>query len=95
MLQQVADRAPEGAGRGGRDRQRGLSALQLIGHQRLHQPGPVPDVMDEGGQAHASRPCQLSTSPVEGQISRLRMVKRSMYGRAGFAPLRQRVLNAA
>ncbi|MBO0904046.1 ISL3 family transposase [Jiella sonneratiae] len=33
-----------------------------------------------------------TTSPVEGQISRLKMVKRTMYGRAGFDLLRQRVL---
>jgi transposase len=36
-----------------------------------------------------------STSPAEGQINRLKMLKRSMYGRAGFTLLRQRVLNAA
>jgi transposase len=34
-----------------------------------------------------------STSPVEGQISRLKMIKRQMYGRAGFDLLRQRVLH--
>jgi len=36
-----------------------------------------------------------STSPVEGQINRLKMIKRQMFGRAGFKLLRQRVLNAA
>jgi transposase len=36
-----------------------------------------------------------STSPVEGQINRLKMLKRTMYGRAGFELLRQRVLQAA
>ena len=36
-----------------------------------------------------------TTSPVEGQISRLKMLKRTMYGRAGFPLLRQRVLHAA
>lgn len=36
-----------------------------------------------------------STSPVEGQINRLKMIKRTMYGRAGFALLRARVLHAA
>jgi transposase len=36
-----------------------------------------------------------STSPVEGQITRLKAIKRSMYGRAGFHLLRQRVLLAA
>ena len=34
-----------------------------------------------------------TTSPVEGQINRLKMLKRTMYGRAGFELLRARVLN--
>ena len=36
-----------------------------------------------------------TTSPVEGQISRIKMLKRTMYGRAGFKLLRCRVLHAA
>jgi transposase len=36
-----------------------------------------------------------TTSPVEGQISRLKMLKRTMYGRVGFELLRARVLHAA
>ena len=36
-----------------------------------------------------------TTSPAEGQISRLKMLKRTMYGRAGFPLLRARVLHAA
>jgi len=36
-----------------------------------------------------------TTSPVEGQINRLKMLKRTMYGRAGFQLLRKRVLSAA
>ena len=36
-----------------------------------------------------------STGPVEGQISRLKTIKRAMYGRAGFELLRQRILQAA
>jgi transposase len=36
-----------------------------------------------------------STSPVEGQISRLKAIKRPMYGRASFELLRHRVLAAA
>nr|WP_282572105.1 transposase [Roseomonas acroporae] len=36
-----------------------------------------------------------STSPVEGHINRLKTIKRSMYGRAGFGLLRSRVLQAA
>jgi transposase len=35
-----------------------------------------------------------TTSPAEGQISRLKLLKRSMYGRAGFKLLRARVLHA-
>jgi transposase len=33
-----------------------------------------------------------STGPVEGQVNRLKLIKRSMYGRGGFALLRRRVL---
>jgi len=36
-----------------------------------------------------------TTSPVEGQVNRLKMLKRTMYGRAGFKLLRARVLHAA
>jgi transposase len=34
-----------------------------------------------------------SNGPVEGRIGRLKLIKRSMYGRAGFALLKARVLN--
>jgi hypothetical protein len=36
-----------------------------------------------------------TTSPVEGHVNRIKMLKRAMYGRAGFHLLRQRVLLAA
>jgi transposase len=36
-----------------------------------------------------------SNGPVEGHVNRLKRIKRRMYGRAGFAPLRARVLGAA
>jgi transposase len=36
-----------------------------------------------------------TTSPAEGQINRIKTIKRSMYGRAGFQLLRARVLKAA
>ena len=42
----------------------------------------------------ASLELPWTTSPVEGQISRLKMLKRTMYGRAGFDLLRARVLHA-
>jgi transposase len=35
-----------------------------------------------------------TTSPAEGQINRPRMLKRTMYGRAGFPLLHTRVLHA-
>lgn len=36
-----------------------------------------------------------SNGPVEGHVNRLKMIKRQMYGRAGFDLLRERVLHAA
>jgi transposase len=38
---------------------------------------------------------EFSNGPVEGQITKLKLVKRSMYGRGSFPLLRQRVLKAA
>jgi len=40
-------------------------------------------------------PWPWSNGPVEGQVNRLKLIKRSMYGRAKFDLLRQRVLYAA
>ena len=36
-----------------------------------------------------------TTSPAEGQVNRIKLIKRSMYGRAGFDLLRARVMHAA
>lgn len=47
------------------------------------------------GAIQAALDLPWTTSPVEGQISRLKMLKRTMYGRAGFQLLRARVLHAA
>jgi transposase len=41
---------------------------------------------------HAGVELEWSTGPVEGTINRLKMVKRTMYGRAGFDLLQRRVL---
>jgi transposase len=41
------------------------------------------------------KPCVGSNGPVEGQINRLKLIKRSGYGRMQLALLRQRVLYAA
>jgi transposase len=44
---------------------------------------------------HAALTMPWSTGPVEGQINRLKVIKRTMYGRASFELLRRRVLAAA
>ena len=38
---------------------------------------------------------QVNNGMVEGQVTKLKLIKRSMYGRAGFALLRKRVLHAS
>lgn len=43
----------------------------------------------------ASLDLPWTTSPVEGRINRLKMLKRTMYGRVGFELFRARVLHAA
>jgi hypothetical protein len=40
------------------------------------------------------RAARWSNGQVEGQVNRLKLLRRSMYGRAGFALLRRRVLAA-
>jgi transposase len=47
------------------------------------------------GAVQAALDLPWTTSPVEGQINRIKLLKRTMYGRAGFELLRQRVLYAA
>ena len=46
------------------------------------------------GAVQAALELPWTTSPAEGQINRLKMLKRTMYGRAGFRLLRARVLHA-
>lgn len=46
------------------------------------------------GAVRAALGLPWTTSPAEGQINRLKMLKRTMYGRAGFGLLRARVLDA-
>jgi len=49
----------------------------------------------DSGAIQAALDLPWTTSPAEGQINRLKMLKRTMYGRAGFDLLRARVLHAA
>jgi transposase len=43
----------------------------------------------------ATLSCERSNGQTEGQINRLKMIKRQMYGRANFDLLRARVLHTA
>jgi transposase len=52
------------------------------------------DVRQVAAEALAEQTTQHSTGPVEGNINRLKLIKRSGYGRAGFDLLRLRVLAA-
>lgn len=49
----------------------------------------------EEAAVHAAVTGPWSNGAVEGHVNRLKTIKRQMYGRAGFALLRARVLNAA
>ena len=56
-----------------------------------------PDRLDswlERVRAKAGLTLAWSNGPVEGQINRLKMLKRQMYGRAGIGLLKQRILNS-
>jgi transposase len=57
--------------------------------------GFVVNLRRDLGAVQAALDLPWTTSPAEGQISRLKMLKRTMYGRAGFNLLRARVLHAA
>jgi transposase len=49
----------------------------------------------DGAAVRAALTMPWSNGQAEGQITRLKLVKRSMYGRANFDLLRRRVLLAA
>jgi transposase len=54
----------------------------------------VANLRSDIGAVQAALDLPWTTSPAEGQINRLKMLKRTMYGRAGFGLLRARVLYA-
>ena len=65
------------------------------GSQVPHEFGIFADGLKRDFEAvKAALSLEWSNGQVEGQINRLKMIKRQMYGRAGFDLLRQRVLNA-
>jgi transposase len=47
----------------------------------------------DNGAVYAALSVEWSNGQVEGQVNRLKLIKRQMYGRAGFDLLRQRVLH--
>jgi transposase len=53
----------------------------------------VRKLRQDQGAVQAGLTLKWNNGPVEGHINRLKLIKRSMYGRAGFALLRQRVLD--
>ena len=55
----------------------------------------IPALERDAAAIEASLVTPWTTSPVEGQISRLKMIKRTMFGRAGFELLKARVLQPA
>lgn len=52
----------------------------------------VTNLRHDIGAVQAALDLPWTTSPAEGQINRLKMLKRTMYGRAGFNLLRARVM---
>jgi len=53
------------------------------------------DCKNEFSALRAALSCPLSNGPVEGHVTKLIFIKRSMYGRGSFELLRQRVLKVA
>ena len=54
----------------------------------------VASLNQEGAAVRAAVMLPWSTGSVEGHITKLKLIKRIMYGRAGFPLLRHRVLHA-
>ena len=57
--------------------------------------GFVTELRKDIAAVRAALDLPWTTRPAEGQIGRIKMLKRTMYGRAGFELLRARVLHAA
>lgn len=67
----------------------------LAAAERTQLAGFVTELRKDITAVEAALRLPWTTSPAEGQISRIKMIKRTMYGRAGFETLRARVLHAA
>lgn len=67
----------------------------LIAAEATPLAGFVAELRKDLPAVQAALETRWTTSPVEGQTSRLKMIKRTMYGRARFDLLRARVLRVA
>jgi transposase len=67
----------------------------LVAAEATRLTGFVAELRKDIGAVEAALTLPCTTSPTEGQIGRIKMIKRTMYGRAGFELLRARVLHAA
>lgn len=70
-----------------------LTQAEASGHAELS--GFASGIRRDRAAVEAALQYEWSNGPVEGQINRLKLLKRSMYGRAKFDLLRARVLYAA
>ena len=80
-------------------RQRDLEALDLWFQQARDSPLPelerfAAGLRRDGAAVRAALTLPYSNGQVEGQVNRLKLIKRMAYGRATFDLLRQRVLMA-
>jgi len=78
--------------RGGRDLEAWITAATASGIDALAR--FARGLREDLAAVTAGLTLPWSNGPVEGQITRLKLLKRQGYGRAGFTLLRQRVLQA-
>jgi transposase len=78
--------------RQGEDLEAWMAACQASGIPELRQ--FAKGLRREQPWVVAALTYQASNGPVEGHVNKLKLIKRTMYGRAGFPLLRQRVLHA-
>ncbi|HEY0418939.1 MAG TPA: ISL3 family transposase [Acetobacteraceae bacterium] len=78
-------------------RKRNAEALEavLTAAEATSLAGFVKELRKDLPAVQAALDLPWTTSPAEGQVNRIKLIKRSMYGRAGFDLLRARVLRAA
>ncbi|SDB74639.1 ISL3 family transposase [Belnapia rosea] len=67
----------------------------LAAAESTHLSGFVTELRKDITAVEAALRLPWTTSPAERQICRIKMIKRTIYGRAGFALLRARVMHAA